>query len=83
MISIAWYNKKDWLRLLEIIDDKESMPETWEEWHSSYLKVKMELISHGISVNDFVVDIDDLISYCVRLGIKNDGKARSQFVSRP
>ena len=43
-------------------------------------KQKKDLISQGFVVNDFVVNIDELISYCKINGIKNDGKARSQFV---
>ena len=80
-INLAYYKKKDWIRLLESIDDKESMHETWEEWHNAYLKTKKDLISQGFNVKDFIVDIDELQYYCKMRGIKNDGKARSQFVT--
>ncbi len=42
---------------------------------------KKELISQGFHVTDFVVDIEELIDYCKIMGIQNDGKARSEFVS--
>jgi len=80
-INLAFYNEKDWQRFLESIDDRESMHDTWKDWHNAYIKSKKELISQGFHVNDFDVDIDELIDYCKIRGIKNDGKARSQFVS--
>lgn len=80
-VNIAYYNKKDWTRFLESVDDRDSMHETWEEWHKTYFKLKKKLKSQGFTVKDFVVDIDELNNYCKLRGIKNDGRARSQFVS--
>lgn len=34
--KIAYYQQKDWERFLEAIDDREKMPETWEEWHKEF-----------------------------------------------
>jgi hypothetical protein len=57
------------------------MHDTWEEWHQAYLILKTKLLMDGMEVNDFKVNIDELTAYCKKKGIKNDGKARSQFVS--
>ena len=80
-INIAYYNKKDWKRFVESIDDRNSMHDTWKKWHKAFLKAKKGLILEGFTVFDFVVDIDELNNYCKLRGIKNDGEARSQFVS--
>lgn len=80
-IALAYYKKEDWERFLESIDDRDSMHDTWEEWHESYIKLKRNLISQGFLVVDFVVNIDELINYCKIRGIRNNGKARSQFVA--
>ena len=80
-INLAYYEKRDWKRFLKSIDDRESMHDTWKEWHNAYQKTRNELISQGFVVKDFVVDIDELINYCKIRRIKNDGKARSQFVT--
>ena len=81
IINLAYYNKKDWKRFLESIDDRSSMHGTWEEWHKAFLKTKKELISQGFVVKDCIVDLDNLIIFCKMKGIKNNGKARSQFIS--
>lgn len=80
-INIAYYRKEDWDRFLDSIDDRSSMHDTWEEWHEAFLKTKAGLVSQGFVIKDFVVDIDKLKRYCIKKRIKNDGKARSRFVS--
>ena len=79
-IKLAYYRKKDWKRFIKIIDDRESMHDTWKEWHKAFLKTKQDLISQGFKVTDIEIDLIELINYCEIWGIKNDGKARSQFV---
>jgi hypothetical protein len=80
-INLAYYKEKDWKRFLESIYDRESMHDAWEDWHNAFLKIKVDLVSQGFIVKDFVVEIDELQDYCKKRGIKNDGKAHSQFVS--
>lgn len=79
-IKLAYYRKKDWRRFLKIIDDRENMHDTWVEWHKDFLKVKNELAAKGLEVIVVEIDLDELTNYCKQRGIKNDGKARSQFV---
>lgn len=80
-VNLAYYKKEDWQRFLQVIDDRNRMHKTWNEWHDSFLETKRMLISQGLSVYQVTVNLDELISYCVLKGIKNDSKARSQFVS--
>ncbi len=82
VINLAYYEKKDWEKFLNSIDDRDSMHDTWEEWHQAYLVLKTRFIMEGFVVHDFKVNIDDLIDYCKKRGIKNNGKARSQFVQQ-
>lgn len=80
-IKLAYYRKKDWERFINTIDDRESMHDTWNDWHKAYLEAKRDLIKQGFKVKEVEVDINELIIYCKVRGIKNDGDARSQFVT--
>jgi hypothetical protein len=80
-LKMAYYRKQDWKRFIRSIDDRETMHDTWKDWHTSFLKTKSEFIKQGFVVKEIEVDIDELVEYCKMRGIKNDGKARSQFVS--
>ncbi len=57
------------------------MHDTWSEWNKAYLKVKRDLTLQGFIVNDFIVNLNELKSYCASKGIEIDGKARAEFVS--
>lgn len=79
-VNIAYYEKKDWDYFLSIIDDRESMHNSWEEWYQSYLKTKAALISKGFFVKEIPINMHELIEFCAARKIPNNGKARSQFV---
>ena len=75
-IKLAFYRKKDWKRFINLIDDRESMHDTWHDWNKAFEKTKHDLINQGFKVED----LDELIEYCKLRGIRNDGSERSQFV---
>ena len=77
---MAYYRQKDWDLLLKSVDDPEDMHKTWEEWHKAFLKAKKGMIKEGFKVNEIIVDINDLVNYCIERKIINDGKARSAFI---
>lgn len=80
-VNLAFYRKKDWKKFLSMIDDRDSMFDTWKEWRKSYLKTKKELSINGLKVNDVEMDLAKLDKYCRENGFKNIGKTRSQFIS--
>ncbi len=81
IVGIAYYKKEDWLFLLDLIDDRDSMHDTWKEWNKSYHETKSRLTSEGFIVEECIISLLELDAYCKLKRIKNDGKARSKFVS--
>lgn len=49
-IKLAYYRKEDRKRFIKIIDDRESMHDTWNAWHKAFLKTKRDLISQGFGL---------------------------------
>jgi len=80
-VNLAYYEKEDYDYFLSIIDDRENLHDTWEEWYKAFTKLKRTLISHGLNVKEVKIDLNELVAYCKENNVKNDGKARSQFVS--
>ena len=80
-IKIAYYKKKDWKQFVESVDDKEKLHDTWYEWKKDFDNMERTLRSQGFEVSKVTVNIDELKKYCKSRGIKNTGKARSQFVT--
>ena len=79
-VNLAYYREKDWKRFIALADDKENLHDKWKDWHKSFLKLKKDMISQGFEVMDIVIDLDELEIFCKIRGIKNNAKARSQFV---
>jgi len=80
-VKLAYYRKNDWDQLMKIIDDRESMHDTWEEWLQTYNNAKKSLKAQGFKVYDITIDLNDLKKYCKDRGLKNNGKTRSMYVT--
>jgi len=80
IVNVAYYEKKDYDRFLSIIDDRDNVHDSWEEWFLTFMKMNEYLKSQGLFVKVVTVDLDELIKYCADRKIKNNGAARSQFV---
>jgi len=80
-VGIAYYERKDWDLFLSVIDDREEVEDTWEEWYKGFRKAKMDLISRGLNVKEVNINVNDLIDYCLERKIKNNGKTRSQYAA--
>jgi len=80
-VGIGHYRPKDYLKIYNMSEDKETMNETWKEWKKKKDKAKAGLEKQGLHVVDVLVFPKELKKYCEEQGIKIDGKARSKFVS--
>lgn len=80
-VNLAFYEKKDWEYFLSIVDDRESLHDTWEDWFKSFVAGKMNLIAQGFYVNEILIDVRELIEYCYTHNLKNNSAARAQFVA--
>lgn len=47
-VNIVFYEKKDYDYFHNIIDDRENLHDTWEEWYKAFMKLKRTLVSHGL-----------------------------------
>ncbi len=81
-LNFAVYKKEDWQKFLEIADDRQNLHDTWEEWYAEFSERKLMFVRQGYLVRDITIDLDDLIKYCKKHNVKNDGKTRSIYVNR-
>ncbi|HQP03468.1 MAG TPA: hypothetical protein PLP11_02590 [Bacteroidales bacterium] len=80
IIRLAYYNKSEWNYLLDIIDDRCSLPESWEAWFESHKNMKRDIVAGGNKVREIKIIVDELIEYCELRQLKIDTKAINQFV---
>ena len=81
IIGIAIYRPEDWERLLEISYDRDQLEDTWFEWNDSVHKFENDLQQRGIKYEKILIDLNELIEYCKRQGLRIDGRSRSRFTA--
>jgi hypothetical protein len=81
VLNIAFYDKNDWDELMNIITDKHTMNDTWDEWFLNVEKTEKSLALQGFKTKLVKVDLRQLELFCAQQNITIDGKARAKFVS--
>lgn len=80
-INLAYFREEDWELLRSISEDKHKMRQDWKDWLSDYEKARRKLVNVGFDVVDIIVDINELIQFCITNGIPNNSGARSRFAA--
>jgi hypothetical protein len=75
---VAWYDPEQYLRLLELADDREQLHDTYEEWLEGFERL---LARMGPAAQKVAVDVDELAAWCRHEGLPLDGAARARYVS--
>jgi len=81
VIGAAWYRREQWIRLLEIASDRDTLESTYAEWESNAEKALLDFSHRGVQVRKVYIDIDELISWCRANGCPIDAKARASFTA--
>lgn len=80
VIGIGFYKREQWPLLLETAADADRLEKTYDEWVEVLDSTLEKLKSQGIGTELVEVDVNDLLAYCKKKKIRNDGKARSGFI---
>jgi hypothetical protein len=81
-LGIAYYNKNDWLKFINTVDDKKKVEKTWDEWKLQFDKFVIMLINNNINFIKVVINIDDMINFFKEKKLKNISKNRSYYVAK-
>lgn len=79
--GIAWYTRDNYGRILEVMEDAEVLPRTFEKWLYKAERGERELAAKGHIVVRAVIDADEFVAWCRARGLNVDAKARGQFAA--
>lgn len=79
-VGFAWFTREQWQRLTEVVDDRNELDDTFEQWERNALAALYQLESRGHSVRLGLVDVETFVAWCRGRGRRIDGAARADYV---
>jgi hypothetical protein len=79
MLGIAWYRGENYGRLLDIFEDSDNLPATYEEWFVRAEASRKTLEADGARVICVDIDPDKFSKWCTENGRKPNSRARIEF----
>jgi hypothetical protein len=81
-LALAWYSEEDYQDILEMMADRDDLPETYQEWLDLSLAMENELFRQGRQVVRIMIQPKQFASWCAIQGLKPNGGARAQFAAK-
>ena len=80
-LGIGWYSRKDYPRILEIMEDAHVLPPTYELWSKKAEGLERGAAALGAIVVRASIEPEEFVAWCASHGMKPDAKGRNAFGS--
>lgn len=77
--AMVWYKEEDYDNLLNIFDDAELLPKTFEQWQQRAEEKKAEVEAAGDQVIKVFIDPETFPEWCNKKNMPMDANSRSQL----
>ena len=82
VVGVAWFDKKQWKRLTEAVDDRNELDDTYEQWQKSALDAVRMIERQGQKIEKVHVEVESLVSWCNEKGLPVNGESRAEYVTQ-
>lgn len=82
VVGVAWFDRKQWKRLTEAVEDRNELDDTYEQWQKSALEAVRMIERQGQEVEMVHVEVESLVSWCTENGLPVNGKSRAAYVTQ-
>lgn len=82
VVGLAWFDRKQWKRLTEAVEDRNELDKTYEQWEQSALDTVRMIERQGQKVEKVHVEVESLVSWCKEKGLPVNGKSREEYVAQ-
>jgi hypothetical protein len=82
VIGLAWFDRKQWKRLTEAVEDRNELDKTYEQWEQSALDAVRMIERQGQKVEKVHVEVESLVSWCKENGLPVNGTSRAEYVTQ-
>src|SRR2546422_10837383 len=81
VVGFAWFDRQQWHRLTEVVDDRNELDDTFEQWERSALDALRTLERQGQPDEKVFIDVEAFVTCCKRKGLPVNGPSRAEYVS--
>ena len=81
VVGLAWFDRKQWQRLIETVEDRNELDDTYEQWQQSALEAVRMIERQGQQVEKVHVEVESLVYWCKEKGLPVNGKSRAEYVT--
>lgn len=81
VIGVGWLDRAQWEALTKVVDDRNFLDDTFEDWERNALKALKTLEARGAHVERVPVVVSHLVTWCKRNGLPMNGASRARYVS--
>src|SRR5438105_8265363 len=81
-VGLAWFDRKQWKRLTEVVENRNELDNTYEQWEQSALDAVRMIERQGQKVEKVHVEVESLVSWCKEEGLPVNGKSRAEYVTQ-
>ncbi len=80
-IGMAWFDREQWQRLTEAVENRSELDDTYEQWEKSALEALRTLERQGHRVERVHIDVGALVAWCEAKGLPVNGASRAEYVT--
>jgi hypothetical protein len=80
-VGAYWIKEEDYPALLEIFDDGDNLPRSWEEWRKMAEEMERGLKAYGHVVLRVYIDPNTFADWCAVHGTRPGAAGRKKFVA--
>jgi hypothetical protein len=82
VVGLAWFDRKQWKRLTEVVEDRKELDDTYERWEKSAHDAVRTIERQGQTVEKVHVEVASLLSWCNEKRLPVNGQSRAEYVAQ-
>ena len=82
VVGVAWFDRKQWKRLTEVVENRNELDDTYEQWEKSAHDAVRMIERQGQRVEMVHVEVESLVSWCAKKGFPVNSKSRAEYVTQ-
>lgn len=81
MVGIPWYNRHQYDEILDVMEDADTLPATYEEWLSRTEQLSEKMKRYGVTAVRVEIEPMEFVGWCANQGLRANADARMEYAN--